>query len=61
MKVCDRCREELNTTYEAKLLGKIFDLCEECAKKTENYILLSGREKKGFLGEILKMLNKIEK
>jgi len=38
MKVCDRCKKELDTEKETKLAGRKFELCLTCAEYIINHI-----------------------
>ena len=38
MKVCDRCKKELNTNKESSLAGEQFELCIACAEHISNHI-----------------------
>ena len=38
MKVCDRCKKELDTEKESKLAGEVFELCNACAEHIAKHI-----------------------
>lgn len=38
MKVCDRCKKELDTNKETFLAGEKFELCLACAEHISNHI-----------------------
>ena len=38
MKVCDRCKKELDTNKESYLAGEKFELCLACAEYISNHI-----------------------
>jgi len=38
MKVCDRCKKELDTNKESKLDGEDFELCSACAEHIVKHI-----------------------
>jgi len=38
MKVCDRCKRELDTDKESKLAGEKFELCLACAEYISRHI-----------------------
>ena len=38
MKVCDRCKKELDTEKESTLAGERFELCLSCAEHISNHI-----------------------
>ena len=38
MKVCDRCKRELDTNKESSLAGERFELCLSCAEHIANHI-----------------------
>lgn len=38
MKVCDRCKRQLDTTKETNLAGKKFELCLGCAEYIATHI-----------------------
>ena len=38
MKVCDRCKKELDTAEETSLAGEKFELCNACAGYISNHI-----------------------
>ena len=49
MKVCDRCKKELDTKQESKLNGEEFELCSACAEHIVNHIRTFKGKKKGLL------------
>ena len=38
MRVCDRCKKELDTQKETKLAGEEFELCLSCAEVLAKHI-----------------------
>lgn len=47
MKVCDRCKKDLDTEEESYLAGEQFELCSECAAYIAKHIK-EYKNKKGF-------------
>lgn len=48
MKVCDRCKKELDTKKSSCLNGKTFELCSSCADYIANHIEnYKGKQKSG--------------
>jgi len=55
MKVCDRCRKELDTKKESKLNGEVFELCSNCANYIINHIkTYKPKQQGGALSSLLK-------
>lgn len=38
MKVCDRCKKEIDTNKSSELNGQTFELCTNCADYIANHI-----------------------
>jgi len=55
MKVCDRCKKELDTNKESNLAGQKFELCLNCAEYIANHIK-TYKGKKGGVAESLSKL-----
>lgn len=49
MKVCDRCKKELDTDKETQLAGRKFELCLTCADYLSRHIE-TFKPKKSFFG-----------
>jgi hypothetical protein len=50
MKVCDRCRKEIDSSEESKLIGKQVELCTSCGEFILNHIKNYKPAKRGFFG-----------
>jgi len=50
MKVCDRCKKELDTNKETIIVGKSFELCVACGDYISNHIENYKPKKKGLFG-----------
>lgn len=53
MKVCDRCKKELDTDKKSNLAGTSIELCKNCAGYILNHIK-NYKEKQGGLGSLFK-------
>ena len=39
MKICDRCKKELDTKRKSLLAGESFELCTDCAEHIADHII----------------------
>lgn len=51
MKICDRCRKQMDTSRESSLNGEKFELCSSCAEYISNHIK-NFKVNKGLLGNL---------
>ncbi len=54
MKICDRCKEKLDTEKKSSLAGKHFELCTACANYIATHIQnYKNRKNNNFLAKLL--------
>lgn len=52
MKVCDRCKEKLDSEKGSSLEGEHFDLCSACAKHISDHIKNYKTKQGGMLSQL---------
>lgn len=55
VKICDRCKQQTITLRNTTVGSRAFELCPDCSENIINWIE-SGQTKKGFMGNLGKMI-----